>query len=243
MTDAPEVPTDSPAPSEAWLRTADRIELVATIIMAAAAILTAWAAFQSAKWSGVQATEFSRASAARIESTRFETRAGQLTSIDVDVFLSWLSALNDEIRSGEVPAVAGEGYTPTEGTLSAFLYQRMRAEAKPAFDAWIATRPLVNEAAPATPFQMDEYVLVDRLAAEERLGAAEAHTDAALSANANADAHVLTAVALALAIFFAGISSKLIDRRNRRVAIILSAVIFLGAALVLAYLPKVQPFS
>lgn len=52
------------------LGTSDRIELAATIVMAAAAILTAWAAFQSSKWSGIQAIELSQANAARIESTR-----------------------------------------------------------------------------------------------------------------------------------------------------------------------------
>ena len=62
--------------------TSDRVELLATIIMALAAIFTAWAAFQSAKWSGEQATSFSKAGATRTESTRFDTRAGQLTSID-----------------------------------------------------------------------------------------------------------------------------------------------------------------
>jgi hypothetical protein len=222
--------------------TTERIELVATIIMAAAAILTAWAAFQSAKWSGIQSIEFSRANAARVESTRFDNRAGELASIDVDVFLAWLTALNDEIRSGEVEGAPGEGYTPTGGTLSAFFYERMRDEFKPAFDAWVETRPLVNQDAPATPFQMEEYVLADALAAGEKLDEAGEHNDAALTANQNSDNHVLTAVALALAIFFAGVSSKMVAPRNRLIMITLAAVIFLGAATVLVTLPKVSPF-
>lgn len=220
----------------------DRIELVATIIMAAAAILTAWAAFQSAKWSGIQSIEFSKANAARLESNRFDTRAGQLASIDVDVFLAWLSALSEEIRNGEVQGAPGEGYVPTEGTLSAFFFERMRDEFRPAFEAWLETRPLVEPDAPATPFQMPEYALADAAAAVEKLDQAGAHSDAALTANQNSDNHVLTAVALALALFFAGISSKLAARRNRVITISLSVVIFLGAAIVLATLPKVSPF-
>jgi hypothetical protein len=210
--------------------------------MAAAAILTAWAAFQSAKWSGIQSIEFSKANAARLESNRFDTRAGQLASIDVDVFLAWLSALSEEIRNGEVQGAPGEGYTPTEGTLSAFFFERMRDEFRPAFEAWLETRPLVEPDAPATPFQMPEYALADAAAAVEKLDQAGAHSDAALTANQNSDNHVLTAVALALALFFAGISSKLAARRNRVITISLSVVIFLGAAIVLATLPKVSPF-
>jgi hypothetical protein len=220
----------------------DRIELIATIVMAAAAILTAWAAFQSAKWSGIQAIEFSKANAARVESTRFDTRAGQLASIDVDVFLAWLGALNEELRLGEVELVPGEPYSPTEGTLSAFFFERMRDEFKPAFNAWLEARPLVNQDAPPTPFQMDEYVLADAVTAAQKLAESGEHNDAALTANQNSDNHVLTAVALALAIFFGGVSSKLADHRNRLIAISLSAVIFVGAAMVLLILPKVRFF-
>jgi hypothetical protein len=233
---------DEDSPLDAIVGTKDRIELIATIVMAAAAILTAWAAFQSAKWSGVQAIEFSRANAARVESTRFDTRAGQVLSIDVEVFLAWLEAVNDEVRAGETELVPGEGYTPVAGTLSAFYFERMREEFKPAFNAWLESRPLVNVDAAPTPFQMEEYVLSDAQRSTELLDEAGLHTDAALTANQDSDNHVLTAVALALAIFFAGVSSKLHDERNRLIAISISAVIFVGAAIVLLALPKVSPF-
>lgn len=224
------------------LGASDRIELIATIVMAAAAILTAWAAFQSSKWSGIQSIEFSQANAARIESTRFDTRAGQLTSIDVDVYLAWLEAVSQELNEG-VEVIGEEGgYQPIEGELSTFFYERMRDEFRPALDAWLATRPLITPDAPDTPFQMTEYALADSAAAQEKLDEAAVHGTAALAANQNSDNHVLTAVALALAIFFAGVSSKLDHRRNRWIAISLATVIFVGAAVVLAILPKVSPF-
>jgi hypothetical protein len=228
-----------PTPSDVW---ANRIELIATIVMAAAAILTAWAAFQSAKWSGIQAIEFSKASASRIESTRFDTRAGQLTTIDVSVFLAWLEAVNDEIRNEEIVLEPGTGYQPTPGTLSAFQYERMREEFRPAFDAWIDSRPLTNPDAPPTPFALPEYVVADSVAADAALDQAAGHTDAALVANQNSDNHVLVVVALALAIFFGGVSSKLDITRNRLIAISMAVVIFTGASMTLAFLPKVNPF-
>jgi hypothetical protein len=89
---------------------------------------------------------------------------------------------------------------------------------------------------------MDSYRLADLDAAEVHLAEAGEHSEAALAANQNSDNHVLTAVALALALFFAGVSSKLSDHRNRMVAITLSVVIFLGSAIVLIALPKVSPF-
>lgn len=224
------------------LGASDRIELIATIVMAAAAILTAWAAFQSAKWSGIQAIEFSSGNAARVESTRFDDRASQQTAVDVDVFLAWIQALDSEIRSGEVDLAPGVAFEPQAGTLSAFYYERMREEFKPALDAWLETRPLQNPQAPGTPFEMDSYVLANAVQAEQLVLEAGEHTEAALTANQNSDNHVLTAVALALAIFFSGVSSKLEAHRNRMFAIGLSAVIFLGSMVVLIILPKVNPF-
>ena len=110
------------------LGSSDRVELVATIIMALAAIFTAWAAFQSATWSGEQATPFSRAGATRTESTRFDTRAGQQTGVDVAIFISWLDALNTDAREGLIEIGTGEVYPPTDGTLSGFLFERVREE-------------------------------------------------------------------------------------------------------------------
>lgn len=228
--------------SSAGAGIAGRVELVATIVMAAAAILTAWAAFQSAKWSGIQAIEFSSANAARVESTRADTRAGQLTSVDVNVFLDWLAAIDTEVRAGELELEPGAGYQPVEGSLSAVYYARMRDEFRPALDAWLATRPLVNEAAPRTPFEMEQYVLADAREAQRLRQEAGGHTDAALTANQNSDNHVLTAVVLALVIFFAGVSSKVTSVRSQRVTLIVSVVVLVGAAVTLAILPKVAPF-
>ncbi|MGA7097258.1 MAG: hypothetical protein WB245_06795 [Acidimicrobiia bacterium] len=222
------------------LGASDRIELIATIIMAAAAILTAWAAFQSAKWSGIQAIEFSKANASRVESTRFDTRAGQLTAVDVSVFLAWVEAVNAEIQSGQLSSASE--YQPDPSTLSGFYYSRMRDEFKPALEAWLATKPLETVGAPPTPFAMEQYQLADAAEADRLLTEAGDHTDAALTANQNSDNHVLTAVALALVIFFGGVSSKLEVRRNRILTIALGVVLFLGAGVTLLLLPKVSPF-
>jgi hypothetical protein len=77
-------------PSDASLagRLDRRFELFEAIVLAIAAVLTAWAAFQATKWTGVQADDYSRAAAARTESTRASTQAGELTTVDADTFTS-----------------------------------------------------------------------------------------------------------------------------------------------------------
>jgi hypothetical protein len=219
----------------------DRIELIATVIMSLAAIFTAWAAFESAKWSGEQAIEFSLAGAARTESTRFDTRAGQQIGVDVAVYTSWLDAVNSDINDGLVDIETI--YEPVAGTLSGFLYERVRVEFRPAFEAWLRVWAEDREAAPPTPFEMNEYVNASSVEAERLKGVAEDHAATARQNNQNSDDYVLTVVAFALVLFFGGISSKLISPTNRMITIGIAMVLFVGATITLFSLPKIWPFG
>ncbi len=231
----------SDEPRRGFFAAGSRVELVATIIMALSAIFTAWAAFQSAKWSGEQATSFSMAGAARTESTRFDTLGAQQTAIDVNVYTSWLQAVVQDSKDGLVDLEA-PSYEPTPGTLSGFLYERVRDEFKPAFDIWLDEFYADRETAPPSPFAMEEYVVENRVIAQEKLAEAEQHADDAGQANQNSDDYVLTAVAFALVLFFGGVSSKLENPRNGFLAIAVATVIFVGATIVLVSLPKILPF-
>lgn len=215
----------------------DRVELLATIILAVAVILTAWSAFQSGKWSGVQAVSFSEAGAARTESTRFDTLAGQQASVDVSLFTDWLAALEDEISRG-LPVITDAGtYDPIEGTLSNFLFLRFREEFTPAMTAWLATNPANNPDAPPTPFDMDEYVLAASVEADALQTLADEKSAAAREANQTGDTYVLTAVLFATVLFFAGVSSKLERQGNRYIALGIALIVLIAAMFVLVSLP------
>ena len=221
----------------------DRVELVATIIMSLAAIFTAWAAFQSAKWSGEQATNFSKAGASRTESTRFDTRAGQLASIDVSVFIAFADAVNSDANEGLIDLGPGVDFEPTEGTLSGFWYERVRDEFRPAFEAWLTLFTNDRSNAPPTPFAMEECTIADAAEADRLQTVADEFATAAGEANQNSDDYVLTAVAFALVLFFGGVSSKLASRTNRYIAIGAAVLLFLGATWTLLSLPKILPFA
>ena len=98
---------------------------------------TAWSSYQSARWSGEQTIDFSNANAARVESTRAATQAGQEIQVDVLTFTQWANA-----------------YAKKEKKLANFYFDRFRKEFKPAVHAWIATKPLTNPKAPPVPFAM-----------------------------------------------------------------------------------------
>ena len=235
---ANDVPTDD----KLLFGASDRVELISTIIMSLAAIFTAWAAFQSAKWSGEQATSFSKAGATRTESTRFDTRAGQLTAIDVNVFTAFAAAVNSDRNEGLIEFGPDIPYEPDESTLSGFWYERVRDEFRPAFDAWLDVYANDRDNAPPTPFAMEEYVVADAIEADKLQQEADEFAAAAGQANQNSDDYVLTAVAFALVLFFGGVSSKLANPRNRYIAVGAGAILFIGATWTLFSLPKILPF-
>ena len=225
-----------------WFESLDTVELIATTVLAVAAIATAWSGFQSAKWSGEQTIAFSEASAARTESTRASTTAGQQVQIDVGLFTDWLAAVETERRAGDLVIAPGRPYDPDPGSLSGFLFDRFRPEFVPAIDAWLDTDPLVVTDAPASPFEMDEYRLAALERADELLTRAEARAADARRANQTSDNYVLTGVLFALVLFFAGVSSKLRRSRNRSIMILLAIVgLVAGIATVLS-LPIQAPF-
>ena len=122
-----------------------RFELAAAIILGLAGIAASWSSYQAARWSGVQAADYSRAGAARVEATRLSSEADALRAIDVGVFMSWVDA-----------------YASGEEEVEAFYRERFRPEFNPAFEAWLASEPLVNPEAVPTPFGHPEYRIAQR---------------------------------------------------------------------------------
>jgi hypothetical protein len=189
----------------------DNLDLLSTVLLAVAAVATAWSSYQSAHWSGVHTIDFSSANAARIESTRASGVANGQTQVDVLTFTQWANA-----------------YSRGNQRLTDFYFDRFRDEFKPVVEAWIATRPLRNPDAPETPFAMPEYRLAKNAEAERLLAEAERSAASEGEANQRSDNYVLAVVLFAAALFFAGISTKLPAARGRVLILGLGYVMFLG---------------
>jgi hypothetical protein len=215
----------------------DRVELVATIVLAVATILTAWSGFEAGKWSGEQAVNFSEAGAARTESTRADTLAGQLTQIDVAMYIDWITALSDDLAAGVATPDSLSPFSPIKGTVSGFLYLRFREEFLPAVDAWLAEDPINNPNAPKTPFTMDEYVVEQGVEADRLTALADKRAADARTANQNGDNYVLTMVLFASVLFFAGVSSKMNRPRNQLIILGFGVFTLLVGLVILASLP------
>jgi hypothetical protein len=197
-----------------------RLELFVTILLAVATVATAWSGYQSARWSGVQTINFSKANASRVESTQRSTLAGQQTGIDVATFVAWVDA-----------------YAAGNRRLRDFYFARFRPEFAPAVRAWIATRPLKHPAAPPTPFAMPQYRLAAGAQAAALMRTADAATTEAKVDNQRSDNYVLAVVLFAASLFFAGISTKLERLRFRTAIVVLGYALFLGTVVWVATFP------
>jgi hypothetical protein len=229
---------DEPAADDREQRMRDRIELVATALLAVATVLTAWSAFQSTKWSGSQANHYARAGALRTASAKASSVANAQQIVDVDTFVSWASALSQERERDPNASTAPDGsYQPEPHALSGFLYERFRNEFRVAVDAWLTQRPLDNPDAAPTPFTLPEYKLAERSRSDRFDRRANAQASLARRDNQRGDNYVLATVLFASVLFFAGVSGKLGRNRNRALTIGLAVVVLLAGILLLATFP------
>jgi hypothetical protein len=197
-----------------------RVELIAAIMLSIATVVTAWSAYQATRWSGDQAENYTRASAARTESVRTSTLANRQILIDVDTFLNWLDAMQSGDRD-----------------LADDIHDRMREEFLPAFDAWLATAP-AGTIPDGTPFELPEY----RLAAERE--AKRLETEAATlfeegnESNRVGDDFVLAAVLFASVLFFSGLAGTFDSLRAQLFLLILGGLMLLVGAVIVVTLPQ-----
>jgi hypothetical protein len=198
----------------------DRVEIVATVLLAFAAVATAWSGYQATRWNGEQTKASGRTNAIRIDAARAQGLANAQTQIDVATFIQWVDA-----------------FAKGETELQDFYAERFRAEFKPAVESWLATKPLQNPDAPLTPFAMPEYRLAatteaERLDAEAEVSAAQVRRNIQRSSN-----YVLGVVLFSVALFFAGTSTKLTNPRLRAVTVGVGCIVFLGTVVWIASSP------
>ena len=185
-----------------------------------AAVATAWSSYQATRWNGEQAKAASQTNGIRIDAARAQSEAEAETEVDVATFIQWVDANAHD-----------------DADLAEFYEARFRDEFQPAFDAWLATDPLLNRDAPATPFAMPEYQLesqteADRLDQQGEASAATVRRDIVRASN-----YVLGVVLFAVALFFAGISTKLASDRLRLVTLVVGYTVFLGTVVWMATFP------
>ena len=169
-----------------------KIDIPATVLLALAAIASAWSGYQSARWGGVQAFSLTRSNALGTKATGQAVRADQLLILDAGLFVEYVTA---EERGDQ--------------KMADFIAARFRPEMKNAFKAWIATDPMHNPRAPSSPFVMPQYSPAARENSMRFAALSEKEVRKASIANQQSDDYVLLTVIFATVLFFAGVSTHI----------------------------------
>lgn len=195
-------------------------EIACAVVLSLATMSTAWCAYQSNLWSGVQAFRLAAANKAGRESAAATFAAQQARAFDASMFINYIQAKHDGNRRHEE-----------------FLFNRFRPETKRALEAWLKTDPFNNPAAPAAPFKMAEYVQPELEEARRKDQLAAQEHAAAEAANEHGDNYVLLTVLFASVLFFGGIAGTLDSRRLRVVILAIAFLLFAATVACLATMP------
>jgi hypothetical protein len=195
-------------------------EITCAVVLSLATMCTAWCAYQSTLWGGVQTFRLAGANKAGRESSAATLAALQMRAFDASMFINYMQAKH-------------EGNTRQEQ----FLLNRFRPEMKKALDAWLKTDPFNNPLAPPGPFKMAEYAQpeLEEAKRQDELSAQE-HA-AAEKANENSDTYVLLTVLFASVLFFGGIAGTLDSRRLRIIILAIALAFFVLTLVFLATMP------
>jgi hypothetical protein len=168
-----------------------RLEIITVVILAFAALATAWSGYQASLWDGIQSSNYTQASGSRTTAAQERTAGNQFRLADLSIFENYIEATIEE-----------------NSAVADFYHDRFRDEFRVAFDAWTALDPLNNAEAPASPLGMPEY----QLAADAEADRLEARADdlftAGEEANNISDIYTLTTLLFAAVLFFAAIAER-----------------------------------
>jgi hypothetical protein len=207
------------APEDPWERRQRILDSWTAIILAVAAVATAWASFQASQWSGVQSDAQSASAIARADAGRSATEATADTIIDSQMWLEWVNAVD----SGQKARAA-------------FLDNRFSPALKVAHADWLKGVQLDANGVPVvvpdgTPLTLESYVVAARVDSDAATSTAESLLSDADRASSNSTRFVLLAVLLALVLFFASIAMKF-SRPKIQVLLTLLSMLLLVVCLV-----------
>jgi hypothetical protein len=167
------------------------IEILEVVVLALAAIATAWSGYQAAKGDGHQSVLYSDASVDRVQANTAATLGQQRLAADGAMFSAWLQA-----RAANNPQ------------LQTMLVRRFSPEYRTAFAAWLDTEPFTNPDAPPGPGYLPEYHNPQMEQANQLNEKATTLEKAGTEARHTAEEYVRATVLFALVLFLVAVGQR-----------------------------------
>ncbi|HEY5890054.1 MAG TPA: hypothetical protein VIW94_05085 [Acidimicrobiia bacterium] len=198
-------------------RSERRMEIVTVVILAIAALATAWSGYQASLWDGIQSSNYTQASGSRTNAAQQRTAANQFRLADLGIFEAYINATIDENED-----------------VAAFYFERFRDEFRVGYDAWIALDPFNNPDAPSSPLGMPEYQVAQEAEAERLENRADELFAEGETANNISDIYTLTTLLFAAVLFFAAMAERF-EYFRAQVALLVLASIGLVVGISIAF--------
>jgi hypothetical protein len=199
----------------------EAISIFEATLLAVVAVLAAYSGWAAAKWSTESSLLLATASADRAQANAANLEALDSVNFDLTTFNDWFTA-----------------YVTGNRTAAAIAERRFSPNFHTAFEAWLATKPETNPAAPPGPTYMPQYRQPAKARAAALNAKATADYSAGEKAGANSDDYVRTTVFLATVLFLAGIGSHFGYRAIRYGLAGVASAILVFAIVLLVTAPK-----
>ncbi len=196
------------------------VDILTAILLSLATVGSAWCAYQSNLWNGIQTFNLMYSAKAGRLSSENAIKAYQIKSMDAILLMQYINSM----KLGDK-------------NLSDFYFSRFDSTLKKATLEWLQKDPFNNVNAPNSPMKMPSYQLSEEKEAMVQYNSDIEKMESASIANNNSDRYVLLTVLFAGVLFFAGIANTLRSNLLRNVCLILSGVIFLITAGALLSMP------
>lgn len=198
------------------------IELISTILLSAATVLSAWCVYQSSQWSGEQYFRIDDETAANQFRLQYEIAGAQRKTAELQLFLEHSTAIAD-----------------SNFKLADFLYNRFPGSFKEVFGEWMKLDPYNNPDAPSSPFRMKGYVIPELEEAKKYQAQAIAFKKAANTSDNNSDNYILLSLVLSTVLFFSGMCGVAGSIRSQRILLVTASLIFVVAIVFIVTMPVV----
>lgn len=188
------------------------IETVATILLSAATVLSAWCVYQSSQWNGEQYFRIEDENNADRKRMQKEIAAMQRKVGESQLFLQYIDAVTNDNTEKEK-----------------FLRERFPLHLSKAAVAWKKLDPINNPKAPISPMQMKEYVVPEEADIKIFADQAKKFKLAANESDNRSDNYMLLSLVLSTVLFFCGLIGVTDTRSNKLILLGFATLIFLIA--------------
>ena len=199
-----------------------RVDLLATVLLSLAAVLSAISAYQASRWYSQMNVSLGESSTLRAAAAKDDRDANRQILADMMIFLEWTDAFRKK-----------------DTTLMTALQDRFSDPLKKAFPAWIRLekKGAANLLPVGTPLELQEYSLGLQKESTKLVEQSESRFMTAKKAARIGDSYIFLLVIFSLSLFFGAVCTKVDTHLLQAILFWVGVTIIITGLIIIAQLP------